>query len=100
MKIPGTEFEAGSMHALDIPFKFYNVEGGMAGTKADRFEASKNMTSMWTSFARTGTPSAQGQPEWPAYNLQNRSLMRIDTHCSVIDNRYKMVREMWQEILK
>ncbi|WP_303921394.1 carboxylesterase/lipase family protein [Draconibacterium sediminis] len=100
MKIPGTEFEAGSMHALDIPFKFYNVEGGMAGTKADRFEASKNMTSLWTSFARTGMPSAPGQPEWPAYNLQNRSLMRIDTECSVINDRYKLVREMWKSIQK
>ncbi len=99
-KIPGTEFEMGTMHAMDIPFKFYNVEGGMAGTKPDRFEASKNMTSLWTSFARTGQPSAPGQPEWPAYELQNRSLMRIDTQCSVIDNRFKTVRKMWQEILK
>ena len=99
-KIPETEFEMGTMHALDIPFKFYNVEGGMAGTKPDRFEASKNMTSLWTSFARTGLPLAPGQPEWPAYDLQNRPVMRIDTHCSVISNRYKMVREMWKEILK
>uniref|UniRef100_UPI0035644BA1 carboxylesterase/lipase family protein n=1 Tax=Draconibacterium sp. TaxID=1965318 RepID=UPI0035644BA1 len=90
MKIPGTEFEAGSMHALDIPFKFYNVEGGMAGTKDDRFEASQNFTSLWTSFARNGKPAAKGQPEWPAYNLQERSLMRIDTECSVINDRYKL----------
>ncbi|MBN2173053.1 MAG: carboxylesterase/lipase family protein, partial [Bacteroidales bacterium] len=91
-KIPGTEFEFGSMHALDIPFKFYNVEGGMAGTKPDRFEASKNMTSLWTSFARTGKPAAEGQPEWPAFNLKDKPLMRIDTHCSVINNRYKSIR--------
>ncbi len=98
-KIPGTEFEMGTMHALDIPFKFYNVEGEMAGTKPDRFDASKNMTSFWTSFARSGKPEADGQPDWPAYNLQNRPLMRIDTRCSVINNRYKMVREMWEKIL-
>jgi len=98
-KIPGTEFEMGTMHALDIPFKFYNVEGGMAGSKPDRFEASKNMTSLWTNFARNGKPSADGQPEWPAYNLETRPLMRIDTQCSVINNRYKAVREMWQNIL-
>lgn len=100
MKIPGTEFEAGSMHALDIPFKFYNVEGGMAGTKDDRFEASRNFTSLWTSFACNGKPDAKGQPEWPAFNLQDRSLMRIDTECSVINDRYKLVREMWENLQK
>ncbi len=51
------------MHALDIPFKFYNVESGMPGTKPDRFEAAKNMTQLWTSFARTGKPEAKDQPE-------------------------------------
>lgn len=100
MKIPGTEFEAGSMHALDIPFKFYNVEGGMAGSKEDRFKASTNFTSLWTTFARSGKPNAEGQPEWPAFNLQDRSLMRIDAQCSVINDRYKTVREMWKSIQK
>lgn len=100
MKIPGTEYEAGSMHALDIPFKFYNVEGGMAGTKEDRFEASRNFTSLWTSFARHGKPVAENQPEWPAFNLQDRALMRIDAPCSVITDRYKTIREMWKSIQK
>ncbi len=99
-KIPGTDFEFGTMHALDIPFKFYNVEGGMAGTKADRFEASKNMTSLWTSFARSGKPSADGQPDWPAYNLESRPTMRIDSRCEVINDRFKTEREMWKSILK
>ena len=99
-KIPGTEFEFGAMHALDIPFKFYNVEGGMAGTKPDRFKASKNMTSFWTSFARTGKPVAAGQPEWPAYNLKDRPTMRIDKKCEVIYDRFKSERKMWEKILK
>lgn len=99
-KIPGTDFEMGAMHAMDIPFKFYNVEGGMAGTKPDRFEASKNMTSLWTSFARNGKPFAEGQPEWPAYNFTSRPTMRIDVNCKVIDDRFKAEREMWMKILK
>ncbi|QGY42761.1 carboxylesterase family protein [Maribellus comscasis] len=97
-KIQGTDFEFASMHAMDIPFKFYNVESGMAGTKPDRFEASKNMTSLWTSFARTGKPEATGQPEWPAFNLKERPLLRIDTQCAVIENRFKTVKEMWKNI--
>lgn len=99
-KVPGTEFEFGSMHALDIPFKFYNVESGMPGTKPDRFEASKNMTALWTSFARSGKPVANGQSEWPGYNLQTRPTYKIDVQCKVINDRFNEEREMWQNILK
>lgn len=99
-KVPGTEFEFGSMHALDIPFKFYNVESGMPGTKPDRFEASKNMTALWTSFAHNGKPVANGQPEWPGYNLQTRPTYKIDVQCKIINDRFTEEREMWQTILK
>jgi para-nitrobenzyl esterase len=97
-KVPGTDFEYGTMHALDIPFKFYNVESGMAGTKPDRFEASQNMSELWTTFARSGTPAADGQPDWPAYNLNTRPTMRIDVRCEVINDRFRAEREMWEKV--
>lgn len=97
-KIPETDFEFGAMHALDIPFKFYNVESGMAGTRPDRFEASRNMTQLWTTFARTGKPAADNQPDWPAYNLDTRATMRIDVQCKVIHDRFKAEREMWEQV--
>ena len=99
-KVPGTEFEFGAMHALDIPFKFYNVESGMAGTRPDRFEASRNMTQFWTSFARSGKPAADNQPEWPSYDLTVRPTMRIDVSCEVINDRFKTEREMWETVLE
>lgn len=97
-KVPGTEFEFGAMHALDIPFKFYNVESGMAGTKPDRFEASKNMTGFWTSFARSGNPEADNQPVWLPYDLTNRPSMRIDVRCKVLNDRFRAEREMWETV--
>ncbi|MGE0020685.1 MAG: carboxylesterase/lipase family protein [Draconibacterium sp.] len=99
-KIPGTEFEYGAMHALDIPFKFYNVDAGWPGNRPERYDAARNMTSLWTSFARTGLPVAANQPEWPAYNLANRPTYRIDAQCSVINNRFGAEREMWEKVLK
>ncbi len=99
-KIPGTDFEFGAMHALDIPFKFYNLESGMAGTKPDRFDASGNMTELWTTFARTGKPAAKGQPDWPAYNMKTRPTMRIDTRCEVIYDRFRSEREMWEQVYR
>jgi para-nitrobenzyl esterase len=99
-KVPGTDFEFGAMHALDIQFKFYNVEGGMAGTKEDRFEASRNMTGLWTSFARNGKPVAPGQPDWPAYELESRPTLRIDSTCKVIYDRFRAEREMWEKVYR
>jgi para-nitrobenzyl esterase len=97
-RIPDTEYEFGTMHALDIPFKFYNVESGMAGTRPDRFEASQNMSELWTTFARTGVPAAAGQPDWPAYSLESRPTMRIDVRCEVINDRFRVEREMWEQV--
>jgi para-nitrobenzyl esterase len=99
-KVPGTDFEIGTMHALDIPFKFFNVEGGMAGTRPDRFEAARNMTGLWTSFARKGKPSATGQPDWPSYNMDTRPTYRIDTRCEVIYDRFRPERMMWEEVYR
>ena len=105
VKIPDTDYTFRTMHALDISFKFNNLEPmkdgstGMAGSRPERFRAALNMSEMWTTFARTGKPEAKGQPEWPAYNLGTRPTMRIDTQCRVINNRFKEEIEMWKSIL-
>lgn len=105
VKIPETDYTFRTMHALDIPFKFNNVEPmkygstGMAGNRPERYRAALNMSEMWSTFARTGTPAAKGQPEWPAYNLDTRPTMRIDTKCKVINNRFKEEIEMWKSVL-
>lgn len=98
-KIEGTNFEYGALHALDIQFKFYNLEGGMAGTRPDRFEASRNMSGYWASFARLGVPSALGQPNGCAYNFKERPTLRIDVNSEVIYDRFKAERELWENIL-
>ncbi|OFX59410.1 MAG: carboxylesterase [Bacteroidetes bacterium GWB2_41_8] len=99
-KVPGTDYEFGAMHALDIPFKFYNVDSGWPGTRPERYIAAKNMTELWTSFARTGRPAANTQPEWQPYNLKSRPTFRIDVQCELINNRFGAEREMWETILK
>ena len=72
----------------------------MAGTKPDRFQASRNMTELWTSFARSGKPVATGQPEWPPYDLVTRPTMRIASTCEVIYDRFRAEREMWEEVYR
>lgn len=109
MKIPGTEYEMGTPHAMDISFKFNNEvppkEGeaprmGFGGSKPDRFQASHNFAELWTNFAKTGKPSAANAPEWPAYNLTQRPAMRIDAQCEVINDRFAQELATWREIGK
>ncbi|WP_317195117.1 carboxylesterase/lipase family protein [Algoriphagus oliviformis] len=109
MKIPGTEYEMGTPHAMDISFKFNNEvppkEGeaprmGFGGGKPDRFKASHNFAEYWCNFAKTGVPSAEGEPVWPAYNLETRPTLRIDADCEVIENRFHDELDTWREIGK
>ena len=109
VKIPGTDYALGTPHAMDIRFKFYNEdlprdesqpESGFGGNRPERFTASRNMAEFWTSFARTGKPSAAEAPDWPAYNLHDRPTMRIDAKCEVIHNRYSIELDMWNSIGK
>jgi para-nitrobenzyl esterase len=107
MKIPGTDYPMGTPHAMDISFKFNNEvppkEGeqprmSFGGNRPERFVASHNFAELWTTFARTGKPAAQGVPEWPAYNLKDRPTMRIDTKCEVINDRFSEELAMWRSI--
>ncbi len=105
--IPGTDYPLGTPHAMDITFKFNNEvpqkdgtsgRSYFGGSNPERFIASHHMAELWTTYARTGKPAAKDVPEWPAYNLQDRPTMRIDTKCEVIHDRYAEELKMWREI--
>ncbi|MDP4223427.1 MAG: carboxylesterase family protein, partial [Bacteroidota bacterium] len=104
-KVPNSNYELGTPHAMDITFKFNNVvpEGlpksiTMSGDWPGRIKASQNFAEFWTTFAKTGTPAAAGQPYWADYTLKRRPTMRIDTACEIIYNRYRVEREMWRSL--
>ena len=107
MKIPGTDYPIGTPHAMDITFKFNNEvpikEGekpimSFGGNRPERFIASHKMAELWTTFARTGVPGAEGVPEWTAYNFKDRPTMRIDTNCEVINDRFSKELQMWRSV--
>ena len=56
----------GSTHCIEIPFVFDNVlrHRTFTGGGADAVELGHRVSRLWTSFARTGVPSAEGMPEW------------------------------------
>jgi para-nitrobenzyl esterase len=88
---------------MDVSFKFHNEVPGAGvgffpGERSERFKASHTMAEVWATFARTGKPSVEHAPLWPAYDLQNRPTMRIDTQCEVINNRFSEELAMWKSL--
>jgi len=103
--IPGTQHKMGTPHAMEISYKFYNIQpGGGAGTgpmpnsRPESVKAAHNMSEMWSTFARTGRPAAKGQPEWPPYTAEKRSTMQIDAECAVVDDPHPLERALWDRL--
>ena len=59
----------GSTHCLEIPFVFDNVllHRTFTGGADDAVQLGHRMSSAWATFAKTGTPAAEGLPEWTPY---------------------------------
>ncbi len=102
--VPGTQHKVGAAHAMEIPYKFYNVQppgsnAGMlsvSGTEGEK--TAHNMAEMWSTFAKTNVPAAKGQPQWPAYNTEKRATMEINAQCKVIDDPNGAERTMWERL--
>jgi para-nitrobenzyl esterase len=94
--IPGTQHKMGTPHAMEIAYKFNNVEASTA--RPESVNAAHNMSELWSTFARTGHPAAKGQPAWPAYTTDKRSTMEIDAECTVVDDPYPLERKIWERL--
>jgi para-nitrobenzyl esterase len=66
---------------------------GPAGERTAR-----NMSAMWSTFARTGRPAAEGQPSWPAYTTERRATVEIDAECRVVDDPDGAELRMWKRL--
>ena len=67
----------GSTHCIEIPFVFDNVllHRTFTGGGDDAVELGHRVSRLWTSFARTGKPEAEGMPVWEAWP----AVLKIDT---------------------
>lgn len=97
--IRGTDWTLRACHASDIAIVFYNyemtdLEGNGPGLPA----ASRAMSGYFASFARSGAPTAQGQPAWPRYDTHTRAVMLLDSRCRVAMDPNREERKLWQSL--
>ena len=59
----------GSTHCMELPFVFDNValHCTLTGGCPDDVELGHRISNLWSSFARSGAPAADGMPQWEPY---------------------------------
>jgi para-nitrobenzyl esterase len=84
-RTPVLDNRPGSFHACEIAFTFDNAEicDHYSGGTPPAFVLSKQISTAWMNFARTGNPNHDGLPHWPSYTAEHRSTMYFDTPCEV-----------------
>lgn len=80
-----------SMHCMDIPFVFDNVDAAKSvlGEGRDRYGLADRMAKAWVAFARTGNPNHQGLPTWEPFDTRRRATMMFDAECRAVDDPYR-----------
>jgi para-nitrobenzyl esterase len=82
-RTPVLDDRPGPFHACEIAFTFDNAElcDHYSGGAAEAFALSKQISTAWVSFARTGNPNHSGIPHWPAYTAEHHATMYFNTPC-------------------
>ena len=69
---------AGAPHATEIPFVFDTVAAKYGTSLKPEDEATaRAANAYWIAFARTGKPTATGQPAWPVYKTDTDILLNF-----------------------
>ncbi|MGF7237598.1 MAG: carboxylesterase/lipase family protein [Frankia sp.] len=67
----------GDYHASELFYLFATVQGVPSLLNNDQKRLSRQMTTYWTTFARTGNPNGLGTPTWPVSSGTNPQVQRL-----------------------
>ncbi|UOE94530.1 carboxylesterase/lipase family protein [Alkalihalobacillus sp. LMS39] len=91
-------------HALEIPFVWNTLNKptveNITGTNPNRQKLAKDMHHRWISFAHDGNPNSEAMPEWPTYDLEQRSTMIFNEESIVAHDPNKKERLLWEQASK
>jgi para-nitrobenzyl esterase len=84
-RTPVLDGRPGPFHACEIAFTFDNAEicDHYSGGTREAFTLSRQISTAWMNFARTGNPNHDGLPHWPTYTAEHRATIYFDTPCEV-----------------
>lgn len=68
----------GSPHGQDVAYVFQHLDASNPQVTRTDLEISEAMATYWTNFAKSGNPSGEGVPEWPAFSDANPVVMHFN----------------------
>lgn len=68
-----------SYHGAEIPYVFNQINGN-----EEEQALAEQISQAWICFARTGTPGAEGMPEWEPYTRESGVTMLLDTETEMV----------------
>lgn len=85
-------------HSLDVPFIFDTLHViGEQHQKPGAQALADRISKTWATFARTGNPSNDSIPAWPAYDTKSRATMVFNDECRVVNDPDAEVRPLWHK---
>ena len=84
-RTPVLDGRPGPFHAAELAFTFDNAElcDHYSGGSTEAIVLSKQISTAWVSFARTGNPNHNDLTHWPKYTSERRATMQFDSTCAV-----------------
>ena len=102
-KSPWLNGKLGAYHGLDVAFVWGTLSDTEVQYVTKRTEEttliSNQMMDCWINFAKSGNPSHQEIPQWPAYNLKNRPTMIFDKITKVVNDPHSEIRAVWEGVI-
>ncbi|MGH7023668.1 MAG: carboxylesterase/lipase family protein [Caulobacteraceae bacterium] len=93
---PGYDGKFGAVHGTDVSATFYNVRDNIIGVgSAGARTMCERLASAWVAFARSGDPSNDKIPHWPAYDAARRATMVFNTVTRVENDPRGEMRKFW-----
>ena len=87
-------------HATDIPY-FFDLDGHDVLKTPAQHDLARTMIAYLTSFAHTGTPEADGAPEWPRTTVTDTPVLQfVSGDISVIDADAEHHCDFWNALTR
>jgi len=95
----------GAFHGSELPFLFSNFSFMKQNFRSkDNLALSKKTIELWSSFAHTGVPRAEGAPELPKYDASTRAYLTLDDELTLGSalkaDECKVVAEVFEKSFK
>jgi para-nitrobenzyl esterase len=92
-KTPVLDGRPRSIHCIDLPFCFDNIDRNENPDAGPR-ELAANVSEAWIHFARNGSPNHRGIPNWPAFSAESCPTMIFDNQCKLQNNPDEAERQV------